>query len=321
MGYRHEDGWKMTEFEIRAAMEEDEEFVKIEEGKSQSEMMKAVPRLKNDVLALSKLTMDEAPPKVIKRRSKTGMISYGFGDASGQGFGNAIEINGKSYTEYGTWSKELEGKHSNYKELRNLVNAIKNAYSGGLLKNTEIFLFTDNFVAECAFYNGGSNVNKDLNELVLELWNMQMKGDFSLHVFHVAGTRMIESGIDGLSRGDKLEGIGKGMSVMNFVPIHLSPIERSDSLIQWVHTWWNEEEFGILKVMEPNDWFSDSMKSGNFIWNVPPSAGQVAVEQLCTHVHSRPDTCHIMLIPRLCTAMWRKTIEQGCRLNHTSTTK
>jgi hypothetical protein len=309
-GYRHDDGWKMTEAEIRASIEADDDFLNIEESKVQSEMVEAVPRLYNDVLALSELTKDEAPPKVVKRRKRSGMVSYGFGDASGQGFGNAIEIDGKSYTEYGTWSRKLESKHSNYKELRNLVNAISKGYKAGLLRNTEIFLFTDNFVAECAYYNGGSNVNKDLNELVFELWDMQMKGDFQLHVFHVAGTRMIESGIDGLSRGDKLEGIGKGVSVTKFVPIHLAPMERSNMLLEWVYTWWNEAELGKLKVMKPNDWFSDSMKSGNFIWNVPPAAGQVAVEQLCTHVHGRPDTCHIMVIPRLCTAMWRKQLNK-----------
>jgi hypothetical protein len=309
-GYRKDDGWKMTNSEIQAAIEADEEFVVMEEGKEQSEYVKAVPRLKGDVLALTRLTSDEAPPKVIKRRVKSGLVCYGFGDASGQGFGNAIEINGLSYTEYGTWSKEIESKHSNYKELRNLVNAIKNAYNSGLLKNTEIFLFTDNFVAECAFYNGGSNINKELNELVFELWSLQMKGDFTLHVFHVSGTRMIESGIDGLSRGDKLEGIGKGESVNNFVPIHLTPLTRSKGLRDWIETWWPEKEMGSLKIMTPKDWFADSMSSGNFLWNIAPAAGQVAVEQLCTHVHGRPDTLHIIIIPRLCTAMWRKQLNK-----------
>jgi hypothetical protein len=43
------------------------------------------------------------------------MISYGFGDASGQGFGNAIEIDGKSYTEYGTWiSLSFEDNYDMY---------------------------------------------------------------------------------------------------------------------------------------------------------------------------------------------------------------
>jgi hypothetical protein len=179
-GYRHDDGWKMMESEIWASIRADDDFLDIEEGKVQGEMIEAMPRLYTDVLALSELTRDGAPPKVVKRRKKAGMVFYGFGDALGQGFGNAIEIDGKSYTEYRTWSSKLESKHSNYKELCNLVNTITKGYKTGLLRNAEIFLFTDNFVAECAYYNGGSNINKDLNELVFDLWNMQMKGDFYL---------------------------------------------------------------------------------------------------------------------------------------------
>jgi hypothetical protein len=309
-GYRNEDGWKMTELEIRTAVEADEEFRVNEDAKEHGELVTAVPRLINDVNALKRLTKDDAPPKVVKRRKKSGSVCYGFGDASGQGFGNAIEVNGLSYSEYGTWNKEIESKHSNYKELRNLVNAIKNAYQGGLLKDAEIFLFTDNFVAECAFYNGGSNVNKELNELVFELWNLQMKGDFTLHVYHVAGTRMIESGIDGLSRGDKLEGVGLGKTLKTFVPIHLSAVERSSGILDWIETWWDKDEMGDLKYMKPIDWFADSMKGGNFFWDIAPAAGQVAVEQICTHVHGRPDTLHIIAIPRLCTSMWRKQLNK-----------
>jgi hypothetical protein len=181
-------------------MEHDNDYILAESKKiSPSEMVKAVPRLKGDIDALSKLTRYESPPKVVKRRMHSGTAYYGFGDASGKGFGHALEINGITYSEYGMWNSGLEGKHSNYKELRNLVNSVTNAYSAGLLNNSELFLFTDNFVAKCSFYNGGLNTNKDLNKLVFTLWDLQMRGNFTLHMYHVAGTRMIECGIDGLS--------------------------------------------------------------------------------------------------------------------------
>jgi hypothetical protein len=306
--HRDSDGWKLTQSEIEAAMEEDDEYVFRESQKmSAGDQVKAVPRLKSDIAALMKLTESPTPPKVVKRRKVSASACYGFGDASGKGFGNALVINGTIYSEYGTWNAKLESKHSNYKELRNLVNSVLSAYEGGRLKNAELFLFTDNFVAECAFYNGGSNVNKDLNELVFMLWKLQMEGDFTLHVYHVAGTRMIESGIDGLSRGDKLEGIAKGERINNFIPIHLDPLERSPKLLDWVYSWW-DEGYGKLKIMKPCDWFKDSMLGGNFLWNIPPAAGQVAVEQFCTHIHGRPDTMHILLIPRLCTSLWRKQL-------------
>jgi hypothetical protein len=63
--------------------------------------------------------------------------------------------------------------------------------------------------------------------------------------------------------------------------------------------------------MEPEDWFSQSMSNGNFIWNVLPISGQTTIEQLCTHVHGRPHSLHIVLIPaRLCTAFWMKQAEK-----------
>jgi hypothetical protein len=304
--FRDSNGWKLKESEILAAMEADEDFYVNEQKKCEpGSMVTAVPRLRSDVEALYKLTRSPAPPKVVKRRKKAATVSYGFGDASGKGFGSSVEINGVQHSEYGTWNAEIEQKHSNYKELRNLVNAVVNCYEAGLLKDAELFMFTDNFVAECAFYNGGSNKNKDLNDLVFQLWELQMQGDFSLFVFHVSGTRMIASGIDGLSRGDKLEGVTKGNAMTQFVPIHQDPLSRSPTLKSWVDSWW-DEGYGSLKWMEPTNWYSDTMLSGNFLWNIPPAAGQAAIEQLCTHVHGRPDSCHIVLIPRLCTSMWRK---------------
>ena len=36
------------------------------------------------------------------------------------------------------------------------------------------------------------------------------------------------------------------------------------------------------------------------------STGQTAIEQLCNHVHGRPASLYIILIPRLCTTIWRK---------------
>ena len=273
--------------------------------------VKPSPRLFGDILALSELLKDEAPPKVVRRREKSGLACYGFGDASGAGFGNCIVINGVAHSKYGTWNSKYEGQHSNFKELKNLVEAIKAVYNQGLLSGVELFLFTDNFVAESCYYNGGSNKNKWLNELVFELWKIQMNGDFILHVFHVAGTRMIASGIDGLSRGDKLEGVMKGTNILNFVPIHKFPFDRSDNLEDWIYSWW-EEGYGPLELLEPEGWFTRSMTQGNYLWNVPPTAGASAVEQLCSHIHGRPDSTHIFVIPRLCTNSWRKQLQKAC---------
>ena len=205
--------------------------------------------------------------------------------------------------------------HSNYKELRNLVNAVENVAAVGLLKDAELFLFTDNFTAECAYYRGGSNKNKLLNELVFKLWRLQMHEGFELYVYHIAGTRMIESGIDGLSRGDKFEGIARGVPMLNYVPIHLSPIERSPILKDWLEeVIWDSDALGRLEFLTSDDWFKNMGKQGNFVWNVPPAAGEFAMQQLAHHTHIRPESMHLFVIPRLCTSHWRKQLLKCCDL-------
>ena len=277
--------------------------------------MTPVPRFKGDVLALKNLTVAEAPPKVTRRRKNTATVCYGVLDASGKGFGYALEIMGVVHSEYGQWSAEIEKEHSNYKELRNLVNAVENACLQGRLKETELYLFTDNFTAECAYYRGGSNTSKSLNKLIFRLWELQMQCNFDLYVYHIAGTQMIESGIDGLSRGDKSEGIAKGESILTHIPIHLKPTERSEMLRPWLEkSIWDSKALGPLHWMSPEDWFDDLLKEGNFVWDVPPSAGETAVEQLCSHTHGRPEAMHIFLIPRLCTSHWRKQLLKCCDL-------
>ena len=310
--HRDNEGWRLMQSVIDAQLNSSAPSLQ-DDYSPPSKFIKPLPRLKTDFLRLQSLTSTEAPPKVVRRRQRMGSANYGFGDASGKGFGHAIEVEGEVHSEFGQWASELEDKHSNYKELRNLVNAVEKAYRKGLLKDCELFLFTDNFVAECGYYNSGSNRSKDLDELVHRLWRIQMAGDFTLHVYHVAGTRMIECGVDGLSRGDKSEGIAKGVGVLTFVPIHLNAVERSPRVLDWILEWW-DESLGELKIMSPEDWFLNVMDIGNFLWMVAPGAGEVAVEQLCSHIHGRPETNHIFVIPRLCTCSWRKQLLKACNV-------
>ena len=67
------------------------------------------------------------------------------------------------------------------------------------------------------FYEGTSKIPL-LFDLVLRLYQVQIKGGLVLHVNHIASTRMIEAGIYGLSRGNNLEevmrGVHKGDNIM-----------------------------------------------------------------------------------------------------------
>lgn len=176
-----------------------------------TEYVKSVKQLKSHFQVLEKFTAPEAPPKVIRCRTKVRKAFYGFGDALGKGFGFVIEIEDVVYTELGQWNSTIEDNHSNYKEFLNLVYVMEAVYAQGALKGCELYVFTDNFVAEAATYNGGFNQNKELGWLVFRLWKLEMKCDFSLFIYHVAGTCMIQTGIDSLLQGDKEEGISLGM--------------------------------------------------------------------------------------------------------------
>ena len=310
---RDEEGWRIID-----AFKDDEDIATHDNSshnvmESPEEFVQAVPRLRNDVEVLKKLLRSEAPPKVSKRRSKLGKAYYGMGDASGKGFGYAVDIDGKLYDEFGEWKAAICEQSSNYRELRNLKNAVERLAKENLLEDAELFLFTDNFVAERAYYNGGSSQSKYLDALVFELWDLQMHHDFDLYVYHIAGTRMIECGVDGLSRGDKGEGVAKGLPVLDFIPIHLSPFERADTLEEWCFSWWNlNNTLGKLTKMSSEDWFTDYNKRGSYLWNVAPTAGESAVEQLCAHIHAQPYSNHVFLIPRLCTNHWRKQLLKAC---------
>ena len=113
--------------------------------------VKAAPRLFADVEALVQMTQCVVPPKVVRRSKRTGSAKYFAGDASGKGFGNAIVMDGICHGEFGYWSGDVEREASNFKELANLVNGVTRAYEAGHLKNTELFVFTDNAVAKGAY--------------------------------------------------------------------------------------------------------------------------------------------------------------------------
>ena len=107
---------------------------------------------------------------------------------------------------FGTWGSDNIGKSSNYRELKNLVETIEIMHRKEELDGVELFIFTDNSVAERAFYKGSSS-SKELFELILRLKRIEVGCAMRLHSVHIAGTRMILQGVDKLSRGNLIEGV------------------------------------------------------------------------------------------------------------------
>ena len=120
----------------------------------------------------------------------------------------------------------------------------------GNLDGSEVFMFTDNSTVESCSVKETLSSIKLLN-LVVRLRSLMSKHGIKIHIFHVAGTRMIAQGTDGVSRGFLGEGIMAGAAMESFIPIHLSALDRSDKVLPWIRSWSTEN----LIVLEPRDWF------------------------------------------------------------------
>jgi hypothetical protein len=83
--------------------------------------VKPVKRLKADLKAFHKLADFEEPPRRKARLGKSARAIYGFGDASKDGFGASIDIDGKGVVwRSGVWNLSIREELSNFREFRNL---------------------------------------------------------------------------------------------------------------------------------------------------------------------------------------------------------
>jgi len=278
--------------------------------------VRAVPRLKDDLDALLKLTAHEEPTRRRARPKKRVTVCYGFGDASKPGYGSSILVEGVGLIwRSGLWDWSIrEEMSSNYKELRNLVEALYEAADEGHLQDVEIWMFTDNSTAEAAYFKGTSK-SRRLFELVLRLRQLEMKTGARIFLVHVAGTRMIAQGGDGLSRGDQNTGVMAGRDMLSYIPLHLSAVDWSPQLTQWAFSWASAPGGSHpFSVVTPSEWPRAHPSGGTFLWFPPPAGASAAVEWLALSAHKRSASVHVVLIPRLMTAWWFKVLNKASDL-------
>jgi hypothetical protein len=321
---RDEEGWKVVELEVGLARDEWASDCGGKEGDKTSagvpSRVKAVPRLKDDLRALSELTASVTPPLRLVRPRKVCSVRYGFGDASGSGFGSTFSSPGAVLYRHGVWGSDGDGRSSNWRELTNLVETLEGEAKEGRLQGCEVFVFTDNSTAEAAFFKGTSS-SILLFDLVLRLRRLEVDQRCMLHVIHVAGTRMIGQGSDGLSRGNFTEGVMMGRSMVSYVPLSKSALDRSEGLEDWIRSWAG----AAMETLAPSDWFlrgqgilgfdldergytMPSYRAGTFLWVPPPAVALTAIEELRRSRHKRLSNLHIFVCPRLMTYRWRKLV-------------
>ena len=155
-----------------------------------------------------------------------------------------------------------------------------------------------------------------------------MEYGLTIHIIHVAGTRMIAQGTDGCSRGSFLEGVMAGASMLSFVDLGKTAVERCPELLPWIRDWterrslepltpegWFEEGHGIVGGGEDRRgvWIPKHGPSGRvFLWAPQPAVADAALEELLKARHKRTDTFHVVVIPRLMTPRWRRLFNKAC---------
>ena len=86
----------------------------------------------------------------------------------------------------------------------------------------EVWAASNNAVWLAVWTKGMSHAHH-LFHLVLMLKQVAREHEVYIHCFHIAGDRMIASGVDGLSWGNYDLGISLGFDVCQFMPLNVSP--------------------------------------------------------------------------------------------------
>jgi hypothetical protein len=285
--------------------------------------VRPLPHLRDDVHALKEILSSQTPPEIEDRRKDICFLMYGFADASGSGLGSSIMLpDARTRIRIGIWGKDIDNESSNFREFSNVVLCCEEEAKQGTLNGSHLFLFTDNSTVESALYKGNSPSRKLFN-LIVRLRKVELECSASITVSHVSGKRMIAQGTDGISRGEMNQGVGRGESMLSFIPLHLSALDRQPSLVSWVKSWLGTES----EFLTPEDWFGrghlhdggrydhkgfwrPTIRSGRLVWSPPPAAADVALEELRKSVLKRQTATHVFLCPRLLTPEWRRQLHK-----------
>jgi hypothetical protein len=233
-----------------------------------------VPRLEQDLRALLALTDPLVPPERAVRSKHLIQVCYGFGDASLEGFGSIIILDGDVEWDSGSWKEFYKIESSNRREFENLFQRLESFAHSHPGADIEVFMFTNNFFMECAYFVGTSS-SPILFDLVLRLPKLELHAGWKIHVIHIAGTRMISQGTYGLYRGDMLTGFMGGADMLTFIHVALTAVEQQHELMEWVDSWCGT---GNTSWLTPEGWYAGSGRIGTYVSCPPPATADAALD-------------------------------------------
>ena len=154
--------------------------------------------------------------KCFARHAKSELVVT-MGDASGIRAGGAVRYSDGDVTAWtGTFPQRVVEKFgANVKELRRLLMQMQRHVSdeaAGLrcLRGSTIFDFTDSQYTADVLESGRAET-VEASAIIRAIRKASLDLGVTLYVFHCAGTRLVENGIDGLSRKD-IDGSGLDIS-------------------------------------------------------------------------------------------------------------
>jgi hypothetical protein len=256
------------------------------------------PELIDHCEALIQLFEGDTPREVFIRPASATQYRYYIGDASAEGFGGVTQFpDGTIRGRRGLWDAKFAEGGSNVREAINQVNHLIREIRSGIHDGCALWPFTDNAVWSAVWLKGLSTA-KHLFNLVLELRIECRVHEVHCTVCHISGNRMIESGIDGWSRGDFETGISLGYDLRNYLPLSKGCFDVAGAtLIPWLRSWMQGDYSGPLS---PEGWFWDGHLPGIHIWAPPPAAALIALKQLSrSRQKRRHELTHVVLIPRI----------------------
>ena len=129
---------------------------------------------------------------------------------------------------------------------------------------------------------------------------------------------MIESGMDGWSRGIHDRGVSLGKDLCLLVPLHLGAFRRGgESLLSWLESWmvgrggpWGPER--KLRPLETVEWFDEGHRAGVHLWAPPPAAALIALKEIARSRQKQPHWVrHVFVCQRLLwQEEWRRRFEK-----------
>jgi hypothetical protein len=148
----------------------------------------------------------------------------------------------------GTWTLPATKQTSNWKELRTLVEVLRQEpVTNSRFRGHKVFYFTDNMVTYDVVRKGTST-SPLLRALVKELKRIELLHDCQIEVIHVPGDVLIDEGADSLSRGIW----NTALQVPRRFPVAelFQPFPLSSQLLAWAYQQAGVPQPSKLQVFE-----------------------------------------------------------------------